>query len=59
MATWCAHTQPPHTHAPHQSCGYCYHPSHRFDDCPFYNYYMSEANKSIHEHAQTTTRLVT
>jgi hypothetical protein len=50
-----AHTQPLHTHTPHQSCEYCYHPSHEFDDCPFYNHYMSEAYKSVHKHAQTTT----
>jgi hypothetical protein len=55
MAARRAHTQPPHIHAPHQSCEYCYHPSHRFDDCPFYNHYVSEANKSVHKHAQTTT----
>jgi hypothetical protein len=53
-----AHTQPSHTHAPHQSCSYCYHPSHRIDDCSFINHYMIEANKSAHEHAQTTTILV-
>ena len=46
-----AHTQPSHTHAPYQSCSYCYHPSHRIDDCPFINHYMIEANKSAHEHA--------
>ena len=40
------------------SCKYCYHPSHQFDDCPFYNHYVSEANKSAHEHTQTTTILV-
>jgi hypothetical protein len=28
MATRHAHTQLSHTHAPHQSCSYCYHPSH-------------------------------
>jgi hypothetical protein len=55
MAVRRAHTQPPHTHAPHQSCEYCYHPSHEFDDCPFYNHYVSEANKFAHKHAQTTT----
>ena len=32
MAARCAHTQPPHTHAPHQSCEYCYHHSHQFDE---------------------------
>ena len=53
-----AHTQPPHTHAPHQSCEYCYHYSHGFDDYPFYNHYVSEANKFMHEHSQTTTILV-
>jgi hypothetical protein len=58
MAAWHAHTQPSHTHAPHQSCSYCYHHSHRIDDCPFINHYMIEANKSAHEHAQTTTILV-
>ena len=58
MAARCAHTQPPHTHAPHQSCSYCYHPSHRIDDCPFINHYTTEANKSVHEQAQTTTILV-
>jgi hypothetical protein len=53
-----AHTHLSHTHAPHQSCSYCYHPSHRIDDCPFLNHYMTEANKSAHENAQTTTILV-
>jgi hypothetical protein len=53
-----AHIQPSHTHAPHQSCSYCYHPSHQIDDCPFINHYMIEANKSAHEHAQATTILV-
>jgi hypothetical protein len=55
MAARHAHTQPPHTHVPHQSCEYCYHPSHRFDDSPFYNHYVSEVNKFAHKHAQTTT----
>jgi hypothetical protein len=58
MAARRAHTQPPHTHAPHQSCEHCYHPSHQFDDCPFINHYVTEANKSAHENAQTTTKLV-
>ena len=53
-----AHTQPPHTHAPHQSCEYCYHPSHGFDGCPFYIHYVSQINKSAHENSQTTTTLV-
>ena len=53
-----AHTQPLHTHAPHKSCSFCYHPSLQ-DDCPFIFYhYMIEANKSAHEQAQTTTILV-
>jgi hypothetical protein len=50
--------KPPHTHAPHQSCEYCYHPSHRFDDCPFFIHYVIEANKSTHEHTQITITLV-
>jgi hypothetical protein len=58
MAARHAHTQPPHTHAPHQSCEYCYHPSHQFDDCPFIYHHMTKANKSAHENAQTTTKLV-
>jgi Zn-finger protein len=58
MATRHAHIQPPHTHAPHQSCSYCYHPFYRIDDCPFINHYMIEAKKSAHENAQTTTILV-
>jgi hypothetical protein len=53
-----AHTQLSHTHTPHQSCEYCYHPSHQFDDCPFINHYVTEANKFAHENAQTTTKLV-
>jgi hypothetical protein len=57
MAARHAHTQPPHTYAPHQSCSFCYHPSHQ-DDCPFISHYMIEANKSTHDHAQTTTILV-
>ena len=57
MAARHAHTQPPHTHAPHQSCSFCYHPSHK-DECPFINHYVIEAKKSAHEHAQTTTILV-
>jgi hypothetical protein len=51
-----AYTQP--YHAPHQSCSYCYDHSHQIDDCPFINQYVIEANKSAHEHAQTTTILV-
>ena len=58
MAARHAHTQPSHTQAPYQSCSYCYHPSHRIDDCPFFNHYVSEASKSAHEYAQTTTILV-
>ena len=58
MAAKRAHTQPPHIHTPRQSCSYCYHPPHGFDDCPFYNHYVIEANKSMHENAQTTTILV-
>ena len=58
MAARRAYTQPPHTHAPHQSCEYCYHYSHGFDDCPFYTHYMTKVNKSAHENAQTTTILV-
>jgi hypothetical protein len=57
MAARHAHTQPPHTHAPHQSCSFCYHLSHQ-DDCPFINHYVIKANKSAHKHAQTTTLLV-
>jgi hypothetical protein len=58
MAARHAHTQLSHTHALHQSCEYCYHPSHQFDDCPFINHYVTKANKSTHENAQTTTKLV-
>jgi hypothetical protein len=58
MAARHAHTQLSHTHAPHQSCSYCYHPSHQINDCPFLNHYVTEANKFIHENAQTTTILV-
>jgi hypothetical protein len=58
MAARHAHTQPSHTHTPHQSCSYCYHPSHWINDCLFFNHYVSEANKSVHEHAQITTTLV-
>jgi hypothetical protein len=58
MAGRHAHTQLSHTHALHQSCSYCYHPSHRIDDCPFLNHYMTKANKSAHENTQTTTILV-
>jgi hypothetical protein len=50
-----AHTQPHHTYAPHQSCSFCYHPSHRIDDCPFTNNYLIEASNSYHECVQTTT----
>jgi hypothetical protein len=35
MAARHAHTQPPYTFAPHQSCSFCYHPSHWIDDCPY------------------------
>jgi hypothetical protein len=58
MATRHAHTQCSHTHTPHQSCEYCYHPSHQFDDCPFINHYMTEVNKFALDNAQTTTILV-
>jgi hypothetical protein len=58
MVARCSHTQLPHTHAFHQSCEYSYHPSHGFDDCPFYIHYVSQINKSAHENAQTTTTLV-
>ena len=58
MAARHAHSLPSHTHALLQSCSFCYHPSHWIDDCPFINYYMIEGNKSIHDHAQTTTKLV-
>jgi hypothetical protein len=34
---------------------FCYHPSHRIDDCPFINYYVIEASNSHHERVQTTT----
>jgi Zn-finger protein len=57
MATRHAHTQLSHTHAVHQSCSYCYHPSHRIDDCTFLNHYVTETNKSTHENVQTTTIL--
>ena len=57
MAARHAHSQPPYTYAPHQSCSFCYHPSHQ-DDCPFISHYVIKANKSAHEHAQTTTKLV-
>jgi hypothetical protein len=53
-----AHTQLSHTHTPHQSCEYYYHPSHQFDDCPYINHYMTEVNKSALDNAQTTTILV-
>ena len=55
MAARHAHTQPPHTYAPHQSCSFCYHSSHRIDDCPFINHYIIEASNSYHECVQTTT----
>jgi hypothetical protein len=58
MAARHAHTLPSHTHTPHQSCEYCYHHSHQFDDCPFINCYMTEVNKSALDNAQTTTILV-
>jgi hypothetical protein len=58
MAASHAHTQLSHTHAPHQSCEYYYHPSHQFDDCPFINHYMTEVNKSAPENAQTTATFV-
>ena len=58
MAARRAHTQPPHIHAPYQSCEYCYHHSHGFDDCPFYTHYVTEANESAHELVQTTTTLI-
>jgi hypothetical protein len=58
MAARHAHTQLSHTHAPHQSCSYCYHHSHWIDDCPFLNHYMTEANKFVHENAQTTTIVI-
>jgi hypothetical protein len=46
------------THSPNPSSSFCYHPSHRIDDCLFINHYVSEINKSMHEHTQTTTKLV-
>ena len=55
MAARHAHTQPPQSYAPHQSCSFCYHPSHRIDDCPFINHYMIEASNSYHKGVQTTT----
>jgi hypothetical protein len=58
MAARHAHTQLSHTHTPHQSCSYCYHHSHRIDDCPFLNHYVTEANKFVHENAQTTTIVI-
>jgi hypothetical protein len=57
MATRHAHTQPPHTHTPHKSCSYCYHPSHRIDDCPFLNHYMideDDISNPYHKHVQAT-----
>jgi hypothetical protein len=58
MAARHAHTQLSHTHTPHQSCEYCYHPSHQFDDWPFINHYMTEVNKFALDNTQTTTILV-
>jgi hypothetical protein len=58
MAARRANTQPPYNHAPHQSCSYCYHLSHQIDDCSFFNHYIIETSKFAHEHAQTTTILV-
>ena len=58
MAARHAQTQLSHTYIPHQSYSYCYHPSHRIDDYPFFNHYVIEANKSAHEPAQTTTIVV-
>ena len=52
------HAHTPHTHSPNLSCSFCYHPSHWIDDCPFINHYVSETSKSTHEHAHTTTKLV-
>jgi hypothetical protein len=52
------HTQLSHTHTPHQSCEYCYHHYHQFDDCPFINHYMTEVNKFALDNTQTTTILV-
>jgi uncharacterized coiled-coil protein SlyX len=58
MAARHAYTHLSHTHTPHQSCEYCYHPSHQFDDCPFINYYMIEVNKFALDNTQTTIILV-
>jgi hypothetical protein len=58
MAARHAHTQLSHTHTPHQSCEYCYHHSHQFDDCPFINYYMTEVDKYAFDNAQTSIILV-
>jgi Zn-finger protein len=58
MAARQAHTQFFHTHTHHQSCEYCYHPSHQFDDCPFIYHYMTEVDKYALHNAQTTTILV-
>ena len=58
MAAGHAHNQLSHTHTPHQSSSYCYHPSHQIDDCPFLNHYVTKVNKSTHENVQTTTILV-
>jgi hypothetical protein len=60
MTARCAHTQPPHTHAPHKSCSYCYYPSHWIGDSPFINHCIideDDASKSAHEHVQATTIL--
>jgi hypothetical protein len=58
MAARHAHTQFFYTHTHHQSCEYCYHPSHQFDDCPFIYHYKTEVDKYALDNAQTTTILV-
>jgi hypothetical protein len=58
MAARHAHTPLFNTHTPHQSCEYCYHHSHQFDDCHFLNYYMTEVDEYALDNAQTTTILV-
>jgi hypothetical protein len=58
MAARHAHTQSFHTHTHHQSCEYCYHPSHQFDDCPFIYHYKTEVDKYALDNVQTTTILV-
>jgi hypothetical protein len=58
MAARHAHTQSFHTHTHHQSCKFCYHPSHQFDDCPFIYHYMTGVDKYALDNAQTTTILV-